>query len=210
MTKEEKIKYKKKWRLKNKDKLKVYHKEYGKIYFKDNKELHAENMRLYRVKNKEALSLKRIAYIAKNRDKINEQCRIWRSNNKEYTYKYYKENKKHIHASMNERSKKRAKNDYLYKIKIRIRSLIGTKMKKFGYKKHSRTYSIPGIDYIGFKKYIENKFTKGMLWENSGKWHYDHVIPLVSAKTEDEIIKLNHYTNFQPLWAIDNLKKNKW
>ena len=46
-----------------------------------------------------------------------------------------------------------------------------------------------------------------MNWDNAGKWHLDHIIPISSAKNEEDIIKLNHYTNFQPLWAIDNLTK---
>jgi hypothetical protein len=46
-----------------------------------------------------------------------------------------------------------------------------------------------------------------MTLENHGEWHLDHIIPLASATTEEEIIKLNHYTNFQPLWAEENLSK---
>ena len=48
-----------------------------------------------------------------------------------------------------------------------------------------------------------------MSWENHGihGWHIDHIIPLSSGKTEDEILELFHYTNLQPLWAVDNLKK---
>ena len=51
------------------------------------------------------------------------------------------------------------------------------------------------------------KFTTGMSWENRNEWHIDHKIPLSSAKTEEEIYELCHYTNLQPLWAFDNLSK---
>lgn len=46
-----------------------------------------------------------------------------------------------------------------------------------------------------------------MTFENHGEWHLDHIIPLASAINEEDIIKLNHYTNFQPLWSKENLKK---
>ncbi len=50
-----------------------------------------------------------------------------------------------------------------------------------------------------------------MTWENHGEWHIDHIIPISWGKTESEVIELNHYTNFQPLWAKDNLSKgNRW
>jgi hypothetical protein len=54
---------------------------------------------------------------------------------------------------------------------------------------------------------MEAKFVDGMNWDNIGEWHIDHIIPLSSAETEQETIKLCHYTNLQPLWAFDNLSK---
>ena len=61
-----------------------------------------------------------------------------------------------------------------------------------------------------FGKVVEEQFVDGMSWDNYGiyGWHIDHIIPLSSAKTEEEIFKLCHYTNLQPLWAVDNLKKS--
>jgi hypothetical protein len=47
-----------------------------------------------------------------------------------------------------------------------------------------------------------------MSWDNYGEWHIDHIIPLSFAKNEDEIMKLCHYTNLQPLNGIDNIRKS--
>jgi hypothetical protein len=73
-----------------------------------------------------------------------------------------------------------------------------------------KTIEILGMDINSFKIYIESKFLNGMSWDNYGLngWHIDHIIPLCSAKTEEEFYKLCHYTNLQPLWAKDNWKKS--
>lgn len=71
-----------------------------------------------------------------------------------------------------------------------------------------RTEEIIGCDFEYFKLHLESQFKEGMNWSNHGKWHIDHKVPLKVGKNIDELIKLNHYTNFQPLWAQENLTKN--
>jgi hypothetical protein len=73
--------------------------------------------------------------------------------------------------------------------------------------KNTKTQEMLGCDYQTAFKHIESRFKKGMSWDNFGDWHIDHIIPLASAKTEEELIELCHYTNLQPLWAEENLIK---
>ena len=63
-----------------------------------------------------------------------------------------------------------------------------------------------------YKEYLESKFQQGMTWDNHtvDGWHIDHILPLNESDTiltEEEKIKRVHYTNTQPLWAKDNIKK---
>ncbi len=70
--------------------------------------------------------------------------------------------------------------------------------------------SIIGGSVEFVKKHIERQFKKGMSWENYHitTWHIDHIIPLSSAKNEEELLKLFHYTNLRPLWAKENISKS--
>jgi len=92
-------------------------------------------------------------------------------------------------------------------LRCNIGSLILISIKRQGYSKKSKTHEYLGCSFEEFKLYLEKQFTKGMTWENAGQWHLDHIYPVSLATDEEELIKLNHYTNFQPLWAIDNIIK---
>ena len=66
-----------------------------------------------------------------------------------------------------------------------------------------------GCSIDELKKHLEIKFKKGMSWNNYGKWHVDHVVPVdfFDLTKIEEQKKCFHYSNLQPLWAQDNLKK---
>jgi hypothetical protein len=70
-----------------------------------------------------------------------------------------------------------------------------------------------GCSIPELKTYLESKFQEGMSWENWGiyGWHIDHIIPLdaFNLTNREEFLKACHYTNLQPLWAEENLKKGK-
>ena len=124
------------------------------------------------------------------------------------TDEYIIELKKKDNERRNERWKFKFKNDPLFALKKRLRTLIRGSFRKSGYTNFkARTEEIVGISFNEFKVYMESKFVNGMNWENRSEWHIDHIVPLSTAKSEQELIALSHYTNLQPLWAMDNLKK---
>lgn len=171
--------YLKEWRIKNKDKQEKYNKERW-IYKKDEC---IERNKKYWEENKERLTVR----------------------NKEY----YEENKSKIINKNVDYERNRTKEDELYKLtkQYRTRTKMAFKQKEF--EKPTKTTDLIGCSPEEFKKYLESKFTEGMTWENRGLkgWHLDHIIPLSSAKTKEELEKLCHHTNIQPLWWQDNLKK---
>lgn len=71
------------------------------------------------------------------------------------------------------------------------------------------------MKYVGCSKrqliaHLESKFSKGMTWDNYGTyWHVDHILPCASFDHSDpkQVAQCWHWTNLQPLMAIENVKK---
>ena len=101
----------------------------------------------------------------------------------------------------------RRKADPKFAMRLRVRDRITTALKRRGYDKGSPTADMIGCDWDVFSKYIESQFVDGMGWHNRNEWHLDHIVPLASSSTVSEMEKLCHYTNLQPLWATDNMRK---
>lgn len=102
--------------------------------------------------------------------------------------------------------KKRAM-DYMHCLRERVRARISEAIRDGGYGGRSKTTELLGCGWDCLKAHIESLFFEGMSWDNRSEWHVDHIIPLASATTEEELLPLFHYTNLQPLWARENQRK---
>lgn len=103
--------------------------------------------------------------------------------------------------------KNRLKQDPFFKLRKNLRSRLALFIKRQDFRKTNKFLNVLGCSFNDLQIYLEKQFKPGMTWENQGKWHVDHIIPLSSAKNETDMYKLCHYTNLQPLWALDNIRK---
>ena len=130
-----------------------------------------------------------------NRDKINEQCRNLRHSKKE-------------EDSLKRKQRRSTDINYLLKTRLRARvsCAIRDKSRKVGSAIRDLDCTVEQL-----KLHLESKFESGMTWDNYGRtgWHIDHVIPLkhFDLSNLEEFKQACHYTNLQPLWAKDNLRK---
>ena len=151
-------------------------------------------------------------YALKNKEILNIKKRNWAIANKEK-----------VKIAKTKHFIKKLHKDPLFKLKHNIGCAIRQAFKRKGYTKNSKTFIILGCTYEEFNNYIESKWEPWMNWLNYGvsvnkelspnnTWDIDHIEPLSNAKTEDDIIRLNHYTNLQPLCSYYNrfIKKNNY
>ncbi len=198
------------WREENKDKQQAWHKAY--------REENKDKLKAYREENKDKLK----AYREENKDKQQAWHKAWREENKdktmEYNKAYHEENKdkrneyskiynEENRDKRNERITNRYQQDPLFAITLRIRCAIRGALQKKGYRKSSNTTKILECSFDEFRMHIENQFHSGMSWDNRELWHLDHIVPVSFGANKEEIIRLNHYSNFRPLWAEENLEK---
>jgi len=135
----------------------------------------------------------------------------YRQANKDKIKKYFIDNKAKINIQKNIYHKNRRETEPLFKLKCSLSSRMTKALKAKNYIKSQRTLDMLGCDLQTAKAHLEKQFTKGMNWDNQGKgngyWSLDHIYPLSKAKTVEELYKLCHYTNLQPLWDSENIKK---
>ena len=161
----------------------------------------------YNEENREVINSKNRKYYSKNKEGIKGKKRVYNEENREsINYK----NKKYSAANrdkINSRNRRRKGTDSQYKMVCAIRNRFSHAIK--GKSKSGSALKLLGCTIPEFLTYFETLFEPGMSWENHGKWHIDHIIPLCSFNLEnrEEALVACNFTNLQPLWAEDNLKK---
>lgn len=208
------------------------HNEKCRQYYRKNRSKILLQKKIYNSKKEiKEKNKKRIRkYYLDNKDKIKEQSKKYYNDNKEHCCKrnsiyakeyhklekyklsqkkYRKKNRIRILKYINNWRKEEFKNNPISKLAHNMRVRINIALRKHGNKKlKSVKYLECSISQL--KIHLEKQFSKGMTWKNYGKWHVDHIIPLSSSSNIKTFYKLCNFNNLQPLWAIDNLRKNKY
>jgi len=195
-------------------------KEYYDIWKFNNAEAKKQYDKDYRAKNYDKLKKYTNEYnenfLYKNG--VKRHTKYWQ-NNKEKIKTRREKNRNNENILRNKKRNERRKVDPLFNLQEKIRTKLNKLFKNNGYKKNKKTIDVIGCSFKNLKLYIESKFESWMNWENHGLyngqlyygWDIDHVIPLCTAKTEEESLKLWYYTNLQPLCSKINrdIKKDK-
>ena len=175
----------KQWRQDNKEHVK----EYKAQWKQNNPEYHAQ----WNVDNKEHVKEYNAQYYQNNKEYA-----------KEYSAQYYQNNREHLNQYQNEKYH----SDPLYRMRRNIGNRTNQAFKAKSWHKNGGTEELLGCDWKTAFNHIQSKFKDGMSWDNKGEWHIDHIVPLDCARDEEEMKKLCHYTNLQPLWATPNMSKS--
>lgn len=196
----------KKYRQEHKEKIAIYtkryhqeHREEAKIYSKKFHEAHKEECnnysKKYKLEHKEEIKFYNQKYRQEHQEEIAIQCKKYNDSHKEQRNKY--RNKRH-------------KTDIRFKTESNLRGRIGHAIR--GNTKSLSTMMLIGCEIDYLMHHLQSQFKDGMTWDNHNLhgWHIDHVRPCTSfdLSKESEQRKCFHYSNLQPLWAKDNLKKH--
>jgi Prasinovirus endonuclease VII len=138
---------------------------------------------------------------------------------------YYGSNRERIRQMQKEYRRRNLKRDNLARVikrrtnvQFALRCRIRNHARKILLRLPSSASRSDYLDLLGctlseFTSHLESKFLPGMSWENRNLWHLDHIRPLKTFDLSDptQLAIACHFTNLQPLWAVDNLRKgHRW
>lgn len=160
---------------------------------------------------------------AKRRDKALAKCKEYREANKEYykqkTGKWREANPEYFkqwsvdNPGYNAKWYKHYESSLMFRARHSIRTRLWHMVKTKNWNKPATTYELVGCSWEDLMQHLKSQLEPWMTELNYGKcipgepnvgWDIDHIIPLASAQSEDDLIKLCHYTNLRPLCSNYN------
>lgn len=125
----------------------------------------------------------------------------------EISRKYNINNKSRVKKYKRKYNRIRHQTDIHYRLANNLRSRLYQALKNN--QKSGSAVKDLGCNIVFFKWHLESQFESGMTWDNYGQWHIDHIQSISSFDLTDrkQLLKVCHYTNLQPLWQVDNLRK---
>lgn len=154
------------------------------------------------------------AYRDKNKSRQQEYCKQYYKENREKLLdaanQYYENNTESVKARNYEYYLMKMDTDPTYKLTQYMRSRVRNAINLNAGTKRDRTFDLVGCTAAELRLKLEAKFTEGMTWDNYGEWHVDHIKPCASfdMALDSEQKLCFHYSNLQPLWAEDNIRKS--
>ena len=167
-------------------------------------------------------------YIDKHREQIRKYKaqwqRSWREKHPEYDREYHKKNsERRSNYGVGWRAKNRTRlveyqRNRLKDVRFRVIHNLRTRLNMYVKRHRDGHKTVSAIRHLGCTmpqliSHLEAHFTNGMSWSNygnkPGQWSIDHIRPLSSfdLDKEEQARRAVHYTNLQPLWHVDNIRK---
>mgnify|MGYP001432743568 CR=1 FL=1 len=207
--------YAKQYYIKNKDKIN----EKGRAYKHKNKDKVKAYAKAYMIKNKEILLIKDRIWKANNREKVNKRAAkyrkennisssTWRHNNPEKAKQWDKNWRLKNKNRLNEYERLR------YALPMnKINGSISANMRQSLHSKKQGKHWETLVNYTltDLINHLEKQFIEDMSWDNYGKWHIDHIIPIslwkFNTPEDREFEQCWGLCNLQPLWGYINMRK---
>lgn len=179
-----------------------------RIYEETHQDVIRARKKRYYENNKQRIIEKNAEYKKANIERSHAWAKAYRERHKEQIADYHRRYREKNREMLREKALSRLHNDPLHKMKERTRNMVRYALEDRGHKKTSSTKTILGCDLDLFCDYMFHTWEEryGKPW-NGEAFHIDHIIPLATAKTKADVIRLCHYSNLQMLTPEDNMAK---
>ena len=166
---------------------------YSALRYQEHKQKYKQRIRAYYEKNREAYSLDRKL----NPEEYSREGKERRAKNRE-----------RINAVSRANRRRRREKDKAYAVSVNLRRRLSKYVRR-GRGTSIRRLRLCGCAVTELRQHLEKQFQPGMTWENYGQWHVDHIRPCASydLTQEAQVLECFRFTNLQPLWAADNIRK---